>query len=135
MKQLPAILFIAAAVLYGSVSAPAQAAPILDFAVRVGCDFQQPEKGLMDLHVLQGSTPLVLAMPTPEQPPEQTTDDEVDFSKLQWTRGGENFAGAVRDSRVTIRNVAVLEDALVALLGNPAAGQVTGQVAGQVEKK
>ena len=31
--------------------------------------------------------------------------------------------------------VAVLEDALVALLGNPAAGQVTGQVAGQVEKK
>lgn len=63
MKHLPAILFIAAAVLYGSVSAPAQAAPILDFAVRVGCDFQQPEKGLMDLHVLQGSTPLVLAMP------------------------------------------------------------------------
>ena len=63
MKHFPAILFIAAAVLYGSVSAPAQAAPILDFAVRVGCDFQQPEKGLMDLHVLQGSTPLVLAMP------------------------------------------------------------------------
>ena len=63
MKHLPAILFIAAAVLCGSVSAPAQAAPILDFAVRVGCDFQQPEKGLMDLHVLQGSTPLVLAMP------------------------------------------------------------------------
>ncbi len=76
-----------------------------------------------------------IELPTPEQPPEQTTDDEVDFSKLQWTRGGENFAGAVRDSRVTIRNVAVLEDALVALLGNPAAGQVTGQVAGQVEKK
>lgn len=63
MKHLPAILFIAAAVLCGSVSAPAQAAPNLDFAVRVGCDFQQPEKGLMDLHVLQGSTPLVLAMP------------------------------------------------------------------------
>lgn len=63
MKHHPAILFIAAAVLCGSVSAPAQAAPILDFAVRVGCDFQQPEKGLMDLHVLQGSTPLVLAMP------------------------------------------------------------------------
>ena len=63
MKQLPAILFIAAAVLFGSVFVPAQAAPILDFAVRVGCDFQQPEKGLMDLHVLQGSTPLILAMP------------------------------------------------------------------------
>ena len=63
MKHLPAILFIAAAVLCGSVSAPAQAEPILDFAVRVGCDFQQPELGLMDLHVLQGSTPLVLAMP------------------------------------------------------------------------
>lgn len=63
MKHLPAILFIAAAVLCGSGSAPAQAAPILDFAVRVGCDFQQPERGLMDLHFLQGSTPLVLAMP------------------------------------------------------------------------
>jgi hypothetical protein len=63
MKHFPAILFIAAAVLCGSVSYPAQAAPILDFAVRVGCDFQQPEKGLMDLHILQGSTPLVLAMP------------------------------------------------------------------------
>ena len=48
-----------------------------------------------------------IELPTPEQPPEQTTDDEVDFSKLQWTRGGENFAGAVRDSRVTIRNVNV----------------------------
>lgn len=63
MKHFPAILFIAAAVLCGSVSDPAQAAPILDFAVRVGCDFQQPERGLMDLHILQGSTPLVLAMP------------------------------------------------------------------------
>ena len=63
MKHLPAILFIAAAVLFGSVFVPAQAAPILDFAVRVGCDFQQPERGLMDLHFLQGSTPLVLAMP------------------------------------------------------------------------
>jgi|LSQX01.1.fsa_nt_gb hypothetical protein len=48
-----------------------------------------------------------LPVPTPEQPPTQATDDEVDFSKLKWTRGGENFAGAVRDSRVTIRNVAV----------------------------
>ena len=63
MTHLPAILFFAAAVLFGSVFVPAQAAPILDFAVRVGCDFQQPEKGLMDLHFLQGSTPLILAMP------------------------------------------------------------------------
>jgi hypothetical protein len=56
-------MLTAAAVLFGSIYAPAQAAPNLDFAVRVGCDFQQPERGLMDLHVLQGSTPLVLAMP------------------------------------------------------------------------
>ena len=33
MKHLPAILFIAAEVLFGSVFVPAQAAPILDFAV------------------------------------------------------------------------------------------------------
>jgi hypothetical protein len=39
------------------------------------------------------------------------------------------------DVPALVARVAVLEDALVALLGNPAAGQVTGQVAGQVEKK
>lgn len=60
MKRLPTILLTAAALFARN---PAQAAPNLDFAVRVGCDFQQPERGLMDLHVLQGSTPLVLAMP------------------------------------------------------------------------
>ena len=33
--------------------------------------------------------------------------DAVAFGNLRWNRGGSNFAGAVRDERVTIRNVAI----------------------------
>ena len=48
-----------------------------------------------------------LPVPTPEQPPAQATDDEVDFSKLQWTRGGSNFSGAKREPGAIIRNVRI----------------------------
>jgi hypothetical protein len=48
-----------------------------------------------------------IELPTPEQPPTQATDDEVDFSKLQWTRGGENFSKAVRDPACAITGVKI----------------------------
>ena len=35
------------------------------------------------------------------------SDDAVPFGNLRWNRGGENFAGAQRDARVTIHNVGV----------------------------
>lgn len=43
----------------------------------------------------------------PEQPDQPQNDDAVPFGNLRWNRGGANFAGAQRDSRVTIRNVNV----------------------------
>lgn len=43
----------------------------------------------------------------PDQPSQPQDDDAVPFGNLRWNRGGENFAGAQRDSRVTIRNVNV----------------------------
>jgi hypothetical protein len=45
--------------------------------------------------------------PDTPSPQPQPTDDAVPFDNLRWNRGGANFAGAVRDSRVAIRNVAV----------------------------
>ena len=48
-----------------------------------------------------------IELPTPEQPPEQTTDDEVDFSNLRWNRGGENFSKAVRDPACVITGVKI----------------------------
>ena len=48
-----------------------------------------------------------LPVPTPEQPPTQATDDEVDFSKLKWTRGGSNFSSAKREQGAIIRNVRI----------------------------
>lgn len=43
----------------------------------------------------------------PGTPQPQPSDDAVPFANLKWNRGGANFSGAVRDPRVTIRNVAV----------------------------
>jgi hypothetical protein len=45
------------------------------------------------------------ADPPPVEQPQN--DDAVPFGNLRWNRGGENFAGAVRDSQITIANVAV----------------------------
>jgi hypothetical protein len=46
-------------------------------------------------------------VPDTPAPQPQPTDDAVPFANLKWNRGGANFSGAVRDSRVAIANVNV----------------------------
>lgn len=43
--------------------------------------------------------------PTPEAP--APSDDAVPFGNLRWNRGGENFSGAVRDTRVTLTTAVI----------------------------
>ena len=42
-----------------------------------------------------------------KDPGKPDSADAVPFSALRWNRGGSNFAGALRDDRVTIRNVQI----------------------------
>jgi hypothetical protein len=63
----------------------------------------EPEPGQVE----NGSGPGEPGDPEDGSPGDALFDDAVPFGNLRWNRGGENYSGAQRDSRVTLHSVAV----------------------------